>query len=130
MDWEVKAISEIANIKRGKFTPRPRNNPIYYGGKFPFVQTGDKTKANGKISTFTQTLNNEGLAVSALFKKGTILMTIAANIGYSGILQIDMACPDGLVSIVGFEKIIDECINYYFYITKIKTYWNSNHFQY
>lgn len=113
-DWEVKSLGEIAFLKRGKFTPRPRNNPIYYGGNIPFVQTGDVTKSNGKIIDFTQTLNEEGLSVSVLFGKGTILMTIAANIGYSGILQIDMACPDSLVAIDGLEKADNYFLNFYF----------------
>jgi type I restriction enzyme, S subunit len=112
-DWEVKKLGDIAFIKRGKFTPRPRNNPIYYGGNIPFVQTGDVTKSNGKIINYTQTLNEEGLAVSALFRKGTILMTIAANIGYTGILQIDMACPDSLVAIDGI-KTDNEFLSFYF----------------
>jgi len=113
-DWEVKTLGDIALIKRGKFTPRPRNNPIYYGGNIPFVQTGDVTKSNGKIVHYTQTLNEEGLAVSSLFKKGTILMTIAANIGYTGILQIDMACPDSLVAIDGLGKTDNDFLNFYF----------------
>ena len=113
-DWEVKKLGDIALLKRGKFTPRPRNNPIYYGGEIPFVQTGDVTKSNGKIINYTQTLNEEGLAVSALFIKGTILMTIAANIGYTGILQIDMACPDSLVAIDGLGKTDNDFLNFYF----------------
>ncbi|MGV8814568.1 MAG: restriction endonuclease subunit S [Gelidibacter sp.] len=112
-DWEVKKLDEIASLKRGKFTPRPRNNPIYYGGNIPFVQTGDVTNSNGKIVDYSQTLNEKGLAVSTLFKKGTILMTIAANIGYTGILQINMACPDSLVSIDGFDCINNNFLNYY-----------------
>lgn len=112
-DWEVKKLGDVSFIKRGKFTPRPRNNPIYYGGNIPFVQTGDVTKSNGKIIHYTQTLNEQGLAVSALFKKGTILMTIAANIGYTGILQIDMACPDSLVAIDGINTD-NNFLNFYF----------------
>src|SRR3989344_1552305 len=85
-DWNMKKLGEISDIKRGKFTPRPRNDPKYYGGDIPFVQTGDVTNSNGKVSIYSQTLNEEGLAVSVLFRKGTILMTIAANIGYTAIL--------------------------------------------
>lgn len=85
-DWEVKELGNIAEIKRGKFTPRPRNDPRFYGGNIPFVQTGDVTNSGGTIQNYTQTLNQEGLSVSKLFQKGTILMTIAANIGYTGIL--------------------------------------------
>lgn len=28
-------------MDRGKFTPRPRNDPSYYGGECPFIQTGE-----------------------------------------------------------------------------------------
>jgi type I restriction enzyme S subunit len=112
-EWETKTLPEIAFLKRGKFTPRPRNDPRFYGGNIPFVQTGDVTNSNGIISNYTQTLNEEGLSVSTLFKKGTILMTIAANIGYSGILQIDMACPDSLIAIDGI-LVKNEYLNHYF----------------
>lgn len=113
-DWELRTLGECAFLKRGRFTPRPRNNPIYFGGYIPFVQTGDITNSNGRIIEYSQTLNEKGLEVSKLFSKGTILMTIAANIGYSGILQIDMACTDSIVSINGFNNIDNQYLNYFF----------------
>ncbi len=48
-DWEVIYLNEQATIKRGKFSPRPRNDPKYYNGKYPFVQTNDVVHSNGKI---------------------------------------------------------------------------------
>lgn len=97
--WKKMKLSEAASIKRGRFSPRPRNNPIYYGGEIPFVQTSDVVTSEGLIKDFSQTLNEKGLEVSKLFPAETILMTIAANIGHTGVLQIDMACPDSLVGI-------------------------------
>ena len=114
-EWEVKSLGEIAEIKRGRFTPRPRNDPKYYGGNIPFVQTGDVTNSKGKIEKYSQTLNKEGLEVSILFKKGTILMTIAANIGYTGILQLDMACTDSLVAINNLSGNNDFLNAYFIY---------------
>ena len=98
--WRKSELADIASIQRGRFSPRPRNNPIYYGGEIPFVQTSDVVNSGGRIRSFTQTLNEKGLKVSKLFPEGTILITIAANIGYTGVLQIDMACPDSLVGII------------------------------
>lgn len=118
-DWKISELSEISKIKRGRFSPRPRDDPRYYNGSIPFVQTSDVTNSDSFISTYTQTLNDEGLKVSILFPKGTILMTIAANIGHTAILEIDMACPDSLVGISCNEKIINRFLNYMFkYIQK------------
>jgi len=111
-DWQPKRLDSLASIQRGKFSPRPRNNPIYYGGEIPFVQTGDVFNSKGRITQNTQTLNEEGLKVSRLFPKGTILITIAANIGYSGVLDMDCACPDSLIGIGVKENSVNYFINY------------------
>lgn len=111
-DWYKMRLDEIAKIERGRFSPRPRNNPIYYNGDIPFVQTSDVVNSNGKIFEYSQTLNEKGLKVSKKFKKGTILITIAANIGFAGVLELDMACPDSLIGITCFEKINNFFLNY------------------
>jgi type I restriction enzyme S subunit len=97
--WGVSSLASVAAIERGRFTHRPRNDPRFYGGATPFVQTGDVVRSGGRIREFSQTLNAEGLQVSRLFPAGTILITIAANIGYSGILCFESACPDSIVAI-------------------------------
>lgn len=98
-EWPVVPMERVADIERGRFSPRPRNDPRFYGGAIPFVQTNDVVNCGGVIEQYSQTLNEEGLAVSKLFPAGSILMTIAANIGHTGVLQVDMACPDSLVGI-------------------------------
>ena len=98
-DWEMASMGEVASIERGKFSARPRNDPRLYGGNIPFIQTGDVARSNGSITTFTQSLNSEGLKVSRLFPMETLFFTIAANIGDVGIAQFEAACPDSLVAI-------------------------------
>ncbi len=97
--WSITSLSDIASVERGKFSARPRNDPQYYGGAIPFVQTGDIAAADTYLRTFSQTLNAEGLKVSKLFPENTILITIAANIGDTAITTFDVACPDSLVAI-------------------------------
>ena len=87
---------------------RPRNEPRFYGGKFPFIQTGDVSQSGGRITSFSQTLNEDGLAISRLFKKGTIVLTIAANIGDTAILDFDCAFPDSLVGITPLSGMDNE----------------------
>ncbi len=111
-EWEELRLDKVASIERGRFSPRPRNNPIYYDGEIPFVQTSDVVNSNGKIKQYSQTLNEKGLAVSKLFPQGTILITIAANIGYAGILQTDMTCPDSLIGLICKPNTHNEFLNY------------------
>jgi type I restriction enzyme, S subunit len=103
--WQMRELRELAVVERGKFTARPRNDPKYYGGLVPFVQTGDVARSGGYLSTYSQTLNDAGLAISRLFARGTILVTIAANIGEVAILEIDAACPDSVVAIQPLPEV-------------------------
>ena len=99
-DWEVVRLGDVAAVERGKFAHRPRNEPRFYGGSIPFIQTGDVVQANGRIKEHSQTLNELGLSISRLFPTGTIVITIAANIGETAITDYPVAFPDSLVGII------------------------------
>jgi len=95
------ALEEACDIQRGKFSHRPRNEPRFYGGKYPFIQTGDVVRAsNGGRITFTQTLNEEGLSVSRLFQPPVVVITIAANIGDTAVLDFPSCFPDSVVGLI------------------------------
>ena len=111
--WGRMTLGEVARIERGKFSHRPRNEPRFYGGNTPFVQTGDVTRSNGIVRTHTQTLNEDGVAISKVFPAGTILITIAANIGYAGILEFDSAAPDSLIGLTPNDAVSAEFLNFY-----------------
>ena len=97
--WDVRRVKQITKILRGKFTHRPRNDPSLYDGPYPFIQTGSVARAKKIITEYKQTLNERGLSVSKMFPKGTLCMTIAANIGDVAILDFEACFPD---SVVGF----------------------------
>lgn len=97
--WRLCTLSELAVVERGKFSARPRNDPRYYGGETPFVQTGDVSSSGTYLERFSQTLNSDGVKVSKVFGKGSILLTIAANIGETAIASFDVACPDSVVAV-------------------------------
>jgi type I restriction enzyme, S subunit len=111
--WEVASLGTVARIERGKFSHRPRNDPAFFGGSVPFIQTGDVASCNGHIQSYHQTLNAKGLSVSRVFPTGTIVITIAANIGYTGILDFDSAFPDSLIGISPRGCSDREYLNYY-----------------
>lgn len=99
--WKQKTLEEIAtNFGRGKSRHRPRNEPKLYGGEYPFIQTGDIRNSDHFITEFSQTYSEAGLAQSKLWPKGTICITIAANIAETGILDFDACFPDSVIGLV------------------------------
>jgi type I restriction enzyme S subunit len=97
--WEQSKLGDCCRVQRGKFTYRPRNEPRFYGGNYPFIQTGDVANCQGKLKKYTQTLNDEGLFISKMFPKGTIVISIAAKIGDTAIRDFDSCFPDSVVGI-------------------------------
>ncbi len=122
-NWKILKLYEIATVERGKFSARPRNDPQYYGGNIPFLQTGDISSSNGIVTSYSQTLNEKGLAVSRLFEKGTLLITIAANIGDVAEVSFDFSCPDSLVAITPQKNISSLWLRYF--LTSKKQFFKS-----
>ena len=116
--WEVKRVNQISEILRGKFTHRPRNDPALYDGPYPFVQTGDVTRAQKEITGYRQTLNERGLSVSKMFPSGTLVMTIAANIGDVAVLDFAACFPDSVVGFVPRSGIERDFLFYVFLAMK------------
>lgn len=104
-EWICKKIKYATSISRGLFNHRPRNDERYYNGKYPFIQTGDVANATKYIVSYSQTLNELGKAVSKEFPKGTLTMTIAANVGDVAILNFDAYFPDSVVCFIPNKNI-------------------------
>jgi type I restriction enzyme, S subunit len=106
--WKDKTLEEISTtFGRGKSRHRPRNDPALYGGQYPFVQTGDVRNAKHMITEFSQTYSEAGLAQSKLWPKGTICITIAANIAETGILGFDACFPDSVIGVVPDPQVAE-----------------------
>ena len=98
--WRVRQIKRTCSLVRGQFTHRPRNDPALYDGPYPFIQTGDITAAQKYIRSYSQSLNELGLSASKQFPKGTLVMSIAANIGDVAILDFEACFPDSMVGLI------------------------------
>src|SRR3990170_3681721 len=106
--WEEKTLDQVSiTFGRGKSKHRPRNEKTLYGGKYPFIQTGDIRNSNHYITEYSQTYSEIGLAQSKLWPKGTICITIAANIAETGILGFDACFPDSVIGVVTNPKEAD-----------------------
>ena len=106
-------LESIATLERGKFSHRPRNEPRFFGGAHPWIQIGEIESSNKFIRNSTQTLNDDGLAISKKFPRGTVLISIAATIGAVGILDFDCCIPDSIVGVTPIEGTDSEFIYHY-----------------
>lgn len=115
--WKVNTyiLTDLGSVKRGRSRHRPRDDNSLYGGEYPFVQTGDVKSANFYLTKYSQTYNEKGLQQSKMWGKGTLCITIAANIAETAILGIDACFPDSIVGFTPYEDKADvRYIKYYF----------------
>lgn len=103
-NWEVRKLKEVADIGRGKSKHRPRDAEFLYGGKYPFIQTGDIRKAGLYLTEYSQTYSEEGLKQSKLWFEDTLCITIAANIAETSILKIKACFPDSIIGLIPSEN--------------------------
>jgi type I restriction enzyme S subunit len=113
-DWDTSPLYNVAQLDRGRSRNRPRNAPELYGGPYPFVQTGDISNANGWIDSYTQTYSEAGLAQSRLWPKGTLCITIAANIAATAVLTFDACFPDSVVGLVPGDRLTTNYVRQWF----------------
>jgi type I restriction enzyme, S subunit len=122
--WVWCRMQDIGLFERGKSKHRPRNDfRLFSDGKYPLVQTGDISSAKengGIINTFKSLYNDFGLAQSKMWHKGTLCITIAANIAETGMLGFDACFPD---SVVGFTELLKGNLSAYveYFITIMKS---------
>ena len=110
MGWSMCSLGTLGSLDRGRSQHRPRNAPELYGGKYPFVQTGDVATSGGLITGYSQTYSDAGLAQSRIWLAGTLCITIAANIGMTGILAFDACFPDSIVGFVPRDLVAVEFV--------------------
>lgn len=107
--WAWARFPEVGLFGRGKSKHRPRNDPkLFTPGIYPLVQTGEVARANNVISEYHSKYSDIGLAQSKLWPKGTLCITIAANIADAAILGFDACFPDSVVGFIPASEIRDE----------------------
>lgn len=100
MGWSWARFPELGDFGRGKSKHRPRNDPALFNPpKYPLIQTGEVSRAKGIVQEVHSYYSDIGLAQSRMWPKGTLCITIAANIAESAVLGFDSCFPD---SVVGF----------------------------
>ena len=113
----INSLSNLGTLERGKSKHRPRNAPELRGGPdgpYPLIQTGDIANAGLHLDTYGDTYTELGLQQSRMWPKGTLCITIAANIAQTSILAIDACFPDSVVGFTPKVGISNVFLHYWF----------------
>lgn len=119
--WRYIYLSKLGELARGKSKHRPRNDAkLFENGKYPFLQTGDIKSANKYVTVYEKMYGDFGLNQSKLWKKGTLCITIAANIAETAFLGLDACFPDSIVGFTANETVLMEYVRYFIEASKIR----------
>ncbi len=113
-DLPEATLPDLGKFGRGVSKHRPRNDIRLLGGKYPLIQTGDVANAGLYITSYSNTYSELGLKQSKMWDKGTLCITIAANIAKTAILAFDACFPDSIVGFAANERTNNFFIHFWF----------------
>ena len=112
--WGTVPLTELGELNRGISKHRPRNAPELLGGNYPLIQTGEIAAADLYVRGYSATYSEIGFKQSKMWPKGTLCITIAANIAKTAILDIDACFPDSIVGFITGERTNVLFIHFWF----------------
>ena len=115
MNWNKRKLFDLGFLGRGVSKHRPRNAPELLGGKYPLIQTGDIANSELYIKNFNNTYSEKGFKQSKLWNKGTLCITIAANIAKTSILDFNACFPDSVVGFIPNKMITNAIYIHYWF---------------
>jgi len=122
LGWEWVRLGDVGVFERGRSKHRPRDDKrLFEHGTYPFVQTGDVSRSKlteSQILTCNGYYNDFGLKQSHLWKKGTLCITIAANIAQTGFLGMDACIPDSVVAFLGINQTLEKLVKIFIDVAK------------
>jgi type I restriction enzyme S subunit len=109
---DFHSIGSFAKVRRGS-SPRPINNPDFFGGTVGWVRISDVTQRNNKYLKQTQQyLSPLGESCSLRVDAGDLIMSICATVGKPMIVDIPACIHDGFVQIYDINNADVEYLYY------------------
>jgi type I restriction enzyme S subunit len=111
-DWEIKTLGEIGTIIRGA-SPRPKGDPLYYGGDVPRLMVEDVTRDGKVVFPQVDFLTKAGAKLSRPCKKGTLTIVCSGTVGVVSFLGVDACIHDGFLALIDIDKKVSDEYLYY-----------------
>ena len=112
--WKLVRLGDIAEKIKAGGTPSRKNKEYWGNGTIPWVKIQDINDNTLYINSSSEFITEEGLKNSSatLFKKGTVLYSIFASIGKTGILNNDATTNQAIVGITPKKEIYNKYLVY------------------
>ncbi|WP_259592839.1 restriction endonuclease subunit S [Lactobacillus paragasseri] len=121
--WEQRKLGEVANILRGA-SPRPIKDPKWFdsNSKIGWIRISDVTNQHGRIYNLEQHLSKAGQDKTRVVYPPSLLLSIAASVGYPVITYIETGVHDGFVILDKPKFNLDFM---FFKLQQIQKTWNK-----
>ena len=117
--WEIKMLSEIAEVGAGNSAPQKKE--LFINGRHPFIRTSDVGQIRkGFINSSVDNLNDEGIKKLKIKKKGTILFPksgASTFLNHRVMMEIDGYVSSHLATIKAKDSVALDRYLLYFLIT-------------
>lgn len=122
-DWEQRKLGDMANILRGA-SPRPIKDKKWFdtNSRIGWIRISDVTSQNGRVYTLGQHLSKKGQEKTRVVSSQTLLLSIAASVGYPVITYVETGVHDGFVI---FDKPKFNLDFMFFKLQSIQNIWNK-----
>jgi len=110
-DKRFKKISDFSKVRRGA-SPRPIDDPRYFGGDVGWVRIADVTASKKYLKRTTQYVSELGEKNSVRVDKGDLIMSICGTIGRPVIIDIPACIHDGFVQLYDIKDSDTEFLYY------------------
>ncbi|MHB1191946.1 MAG: restriction endonuclease subunit S [Longimicrobiales bacterium] len=106
-------IGDFCEIRRGA-SPRPIASPEWFSAAGPgWVRIGDVSRSGKYLTATEQCLSPEGVGRSVRVGPGDVLLSVAASVGVTAIVQMDACIHDGWVVLRPRRSDVDTEFLYY-----------------
>ena len=113
-EWKTYKLEQVGEVVGGA-TPSTKC-ASFYNGSIGWITPKDLSKHNGRyISYGKRNISEQGLksCSAQMLKKGSVLFSSRAPIGYVAIAEEDVCTNQGFKSIIPDRKIVDPMFLYY-----------------
>jgi type I restriction enzyme, S subunit len=106
-----KKVGSFSKVRRGA-SPRPIDDPKYFGGDVGWVRIADVTASKKFLRKTTQYVSELGEKNSVRVDKGDLIMSICGTIGRPVIIDIAACIHDGFVQLYDIKDSDTEFLYY------------------